>query len=96
MIIYYYDFKNYFTQKFVFEKILLDIFKVQEIRRKSNRNFLFFPKLAKFGHIYRIIWGYFSQGKCTFIRKKEKKFSRSKENEVRRVIFFVKMLLFIQ
>ena len=96
MIIYYYDFKNYFTQKFVFEKILLDIFKVQEIRRKSTGNFLLFPKLTKFGHIYHKIWGYFSQGKCKYKPKKEKKFSRSQENEVRRVILFVKMLLFIQ
>ncbi len=60
MIIYYNDLKNYFTQKFVFEKILPDIFKVQEIRRKSTRNFLFIPKLAMFGHIYYKIWGYFS------------------------------------
>ncbi len=58
MIIYNYDFKNYFTQKFVFEKILLDIFKVQEIRRKSNINFLFFQNwrslaifIAKYGVI---------------------------------------------
>jgi hypothetical protein len=53
------------TQKFVFKKILLYIFKVQEIRRKSTGNFPLFPKLAKFGHIYHKIWGYFSQGKCT-------------------------------
>jgi hypothetical protein len=53
-------------------------------------------KLTWFGHIYHKIWGYFSQGKCKFKRKKEKKFSGSQENEVRKVIVFVKMLLFIQ
>jgi hypothetical protein len=48
MIIYYYDLNNYFTQKIVFGKILLYIFKVQKIR-KSTGNFLLFLKLLKFG-----------------------------------------------
>jgi hypothetical protein len=54
-------------------------------KEKSNGNFLLLPKWAKFGNIYHKIWGYFSQGKCTYQCKK-KKFSRSQENEVIRVI----------
>jgi hypothetical protein len=30
---------------------------------------------------------FFSQGKCKYKRKKEKKFSRSQKNDVRRMIF---------
>jgi hypothetical protein len=33
---------------------------------------LLLPKLATSGHIYHKIWGYFSQGKCTYKRKKRK------------------------
>jgi hypothetical protein len=40
--------------------------------------------------------GLFQPRKKDINTKKEKKFSRSQENEVRRVILFVKMLLFIQ
>ncbi len=65
-------------------------------QKKLTVNFLLLQKLTWFGHIYLKIWGYFSQGKCKYIPKKEKKFSRSQEKEVRRVILFVKMLLFIQ
>ncbi len=56
-------------------------------KNKFNGNFLLFPKLAKFGHIYHKIWGYFSQGKSTYKQREENKFFRSHENEVRRVIF---------
>jgi hypothetical protein len=59
-------------------------------------NFLLFPKFARFGHIHHKICGYFSQGKSTYKQRKEKKFFKSQENEVKRVIFFVKILLFIQ
>ena len=64
--------------------------------KKSFVNSVLLQKLTWFGHIYHKIWEYFSLGKCKHKRKKEKKFSRSQENEDRRVIFFVKMLLFIQ
>jgi hypothetical protein len=40
--------------------------------------------------------GLFQPRKVQIQTKKGKKFSRSQENEVRRVIVFVKMLLFIQ
>jgi hypothetical protein len=51
-----------------------------------------------------LVWSYLSQNMGLFqprkvqiqTKKREKKFSRSQENEVRRVILFVKMLLFIQ
>ena len=64
--------------------------------KKSTVNSVLLRKLTWFGHIYHKIWGYFSQGKYKHKRKKEEKFSRSQENEDRRVIFFLKMLLFIQ
>ena len=64
--------------------------------KNSTGTFLLLQKLAWFGHIYHKIWGYFSQGKYKHKRKKEEKFSRSQENEDRRVIFFLKMLIFIQ
>jgi hypothetical protein len=64
--------------------------------KKTDCKFSFASKLTWFGHIYHKIWGYFSQGKCKYKPQKEKKFSRSQENEVRSVILFVKMLLFIQ
>jgi hypothetical protein len=48
---------------------------------------LLLQKLAKVGHIYRKLWGYFSHGMYIYKQKKEKKFSRSQENGVRRMIF---------
>jgi hypothetical protein len=55
--------------------------------KKIDCKFSLLQKLTWFGHIFHKIWGYFSQGKCKYKRKKDKKFSRSQENEVRRVIF---------
>jgi hypothetical protein len=49
---------------------------------------LLLQKLAKVGQIYHKIWGYFSHGMCICKQKKEKKFSRSQENGVRRMIFY--------
>ncbi len=50
-----------------------------------------------------LVWSYLSQNtglfqprKVQIHTKKEKKFSRSQKNEVRRVILFVKTLVFIQ
>jgi hypothetical protein len=51
-------------------------------KNKFNVNFLLLQKLTWFGHVYHKIWGYFSQGKDKFKRKKEKKLARSQENEV--------------
>jgi hypothetical protein len=49
-----------------------------------------------FGHIYNK-YGVISAKKSATTNRKKQKFSRSQENEVRRVIFlFMKMLLFIQ
>jgi hypothetical protein len=47
--------------------------------KKLTVNFLLLQKLTWFGHIYHKIWGYFSQGKCKYKPKKEKKFSTSQE-----------------
>ena len=83
-------------QKKVFKKNVA-IYIMNTIKhKKMTVSFLLLQKLTWFGRIYDKIWGYFSRGKCKYKPKKEKKFSRSQENEVRRVILFVKMLLFIQ
>jgi hypothetical protein len=64
--------------------------------KKTDCKFSFSSKID-------LVWSYLSQNmglfqprKVQIQTKKEKKFSRSQENEVRRVIYFVKMLLFIQ
>jgi hypothetical protein len=64
--------------------------------QKNDRKFSFASKIDLVWSYLQQIWGYFSRGKCKCKPKKGKKFSRSEENEVRRVILLVKMLLFIQ
>ncbi len=83
-------------KKYFLKKCRYVYYEYYKNKNKSTVNSVLLQKLTWFGHIYHKIREYFSLGKCKHKRKKEKKFSRSQENEDRRVIFFVKMLLFIQ
>jgi hypothetical protein len=90
---YYGDLKSDCTKKCFLKNVAIYI--MDTITKKNYCTLSFASKID-------LVWSYLSQNmglfqprKVQIQTKKEKKFSRSQENEVRRVIFS-EMLLFIQ